>query len=342
VASVDQAQEEPETTLPPHVRASTVVGDLLLPANDQVVTSWIHDHGTWELPESAALVALIQPGANVLDIGAHVGYMTLLASARVGASGSVLAVEANRENFELLRANLTNNGAGHARAVHGAAWRQSGETLTMSVSPENSGDHRVFRRAGAERVIDVPAVAIDDLISDDWRVDVVKVDVQGTDHVAIEGMQRTIERHHPTMLVEFWPEGIEEFGDSPAQALALYRQLGYEISMLEQPGIQRTATLENIVDAARSCPGEFCTLLLKPTDVAQSRVGGTVGSLIARGPVPGRHSALGPLGPLARKLALRAMKPYTVHQRAVDAELARDVLDLSRRVDVLERGSRDS
>jgi FkbM family methyltransferase len=337
--SLDAAGASPPiNALPDHIAARTVVGELLLPANDQVVTSSIAQTGTWEPSESAALIALIRPGARVLDVGAHVGYLTLLAAARTGATGGVLAVEANRANFQLLQANIARNGAAHVRAVHAAAWRQSGETLTMSVSADNSGDHRVFRRDQATETVDVPALAMDDIVPEDWHVDVVKIDVQGTDHVAVEGMRRTIERCRPMLLVEFWPAGIEEFGDSPAEVLAQYRGLNYEISVLEEPAVSRTTPLETIVDLARGTPGAFCTLLLAPLQAAERRpVGEAAASLIARGPVPGRRSALRRLGPLARTVVLRALRPYTVHQQAVDSELAGDLQELSRRIDALER-----
>jgi FkbM family methyltransferase len=245
------------------VAADTVVGSLLLPANDQVMTNLIGREGTWELAESAALMALIRPGANIVDIGAHVGYMTLLAASRT-AGGDVLAVEANRDNFELLCANLARNGVTNVRAIQGAAWRRSGETLTMTVCEDNTGDHRVFARDGAETTVEVPALAVDDLIPDEWHVDVVKVDVQGTDHVAIEGMRATIERCRPAMLVEFWPAGIEEFGDPPTRALELYSELGYEIAVLEAPGLSSGSSPARIVDTARRAPHQYCTLLMQP------------------------------------------------------------------------------
>jgi FkbM family methyltransferase len=209
-------------------------------------------------------MTVIGPGDHVIDIGAHVGYMTLLAASRVTAAGSVLAIEANSDNFALLRANVERNTLTNVRPVEGAAWRQSDEELTMTVSPDNSGDHRVFQRDGAANTVQVRSVAVDDLITDDWRADVVKVDVQGTDHVAIEGMRRTIERFRPTLLVEFWPKGIEEFGGQADQVLAFYRELGYDLTILEVPTLSRDAALSRVVDAAWRCPWGYCTLLLQP------------------------------------------------------------------------------
>jgi FkbM family methyltransferase len=325
--------------LPAHVQTHTVVGSMALPAGDRVLTNWILSNKSWEPVESGVLAALIKRGAHVVDIGAHVGYMTLLAAARVGPDGSVLAIEAHPGNVALLRENITQNGLTQAEAIHGAAWRRSGETLALTVSPDNSGDHRVFRREGATETIEVPSVALDDLLADDQCIDVVKIDAQGTDHVAVEGMQRTLARCRPVMLVEFWPPGIEEFGDGPADVLGFYRGLGYDIAMLEAPGLSSDAPLEMIVDHARRCPGEFCTLVLQPMRRATSPpVDEVVEYLLTRGPVSGPRSALGPAGPLVRRLALRAMKPYTAYQQVVDGAIVRGLHELSRRLEALEGG----
>jgi len=301
-----------------------------------VLTNWILSNKSWEPIESGALAALIRRGAHVVDIGAHVGYMTLLAAGRVGPGGSVLAIEAHPGNVALLQENIAQNGLTQAAAIHGAAWRHSGETLTLSVNPDNSGDHRAFRREGATQTIEVSSIAVDDLVADDC-IDVVKIDAQGTDHVAVEGMQRTLSRCRPVMLVEFWPGGIEEFGDRPTDVLAFYRGLGYDIVILEAPALSSEAPFEMIVDHARRCQGGFCTLVLQPKRRATSPpVDEAATNLLSRGPVPGPRSALGPAGPLVRRLALRAMKPYTAYQRMVDAEIVHGLHELSRRVEALE------
>ena len=250
--------------LPPHVEAQTLVGPMLLPRDDTVVTPLILAQRAWEPAESAALTALIRRGANVVDIGAHVGYMTMLAAARVGSEGTVLAIEAHSGNFALLRENVARNGLSQVRAVHAAAWRSSGELRTLTVSPDNSGDHRVFLRSGATDVSQVQTVAIDELIAADRRIDVVKIDTQGTDHIAIEGMRNTIARCHPVVVVEFWPPGIDEFGDNPTSVLAFYRNLGYGITILEAPGLGPDAPDTELIDKTLRCPGEFCTLVLQP------------------------------------------------------------------------------
>src|SRR5438045_1366200 len=100
--------------------------------------------------------------------------------------------------------------------------------VELGACPDNSGDHRISGSRQGPRLT-VQAVALDDIIPPDLLVDIVKVDVQGRDHVVLEGMSQTLSRSRPTVLVEFWPEGIEEFGDDPDDVLDSYRALDFRI-----------------------------------------------------------------------------------------------------------------
>lgn len=253
-----------ENDLPAHVAADTAVGRLLLPADDQVVTPHIAALGSWEPAETAAMVALLRPGGRVIDVGAHVGYMTALAAARVGPTGRVLAVEAHPANFAFLCANLAALGVNQACALRAGAWNETGDTLTMTASAENSGDHRVYRHGTDRETLDVASVALDDVLDPASPVDFVKIDVQGTDHLAVEGMRKTISRHRPTLMVEFWPEGIEEMGADPLAALEVYRSLDYELAVLERPLVGTRAPASRVLEEARSLGHGFLTLLLRP------------------------------------------------------------------------------
>ena len=235
------------------VEVATDVGTLLLPADDQVVRPWMAEYGNWE-PEEAALLRELTPvGGHVVDLGAHVGYHTLVAAAAVGPTGRVTAVEANPDNAKLLRANVERAGAMHVRVVHAAAWDTPGR-VRLNVSDENSGDHRVGGRA---RLGGIRAVTVDSLVGD-RRVDVVKSDLQGRDHVALRGMADTIRRWHPVILTEFWPLGIRDVGDDPYAVLDAYRAYGYTVTPLDD------VAGDDLVKAADAAESTFLTLRLDP------------------------------------------------------------------------------
>jgi FkbM family methyltransferase len=248
--------------IPAHAtEVATDVGPLLFPEDDRVMRPIIERTGDWELDEATLFRALIPRAGTVVDVGAHVGYYTLLAAKEVGRGGRVIALEPHPVNAELLRLNVARNGFDRiVRVVEAAAWGMRGRVALAVDRGGNSGDHRVSTTAVG---LEVDAVPLDALL-DQEDVDVVKVDAQGTDQVAISGMKRTINRCRPVMLVELWPTGIRAFGADPADAVGYYASLGYRLTM---PGVQvafDTLTAEGFVEIADALPGGTGTLVLRP------------------------------------------------------------------------------
>lgn len=244
------------------VLVETGLGPLLVSEHDRVVHHVLRDTGVWEKEESDALRGLLAPGMTFVDIGAHVGYMSLLAARAVGPTGRGVAFEPAPGNFELLRANLVRNRVANVVAVPAVAWKETGP-VTFSLDEFNTGDHRAYARAGAE-TFEVQGYALDDVLPDDLTVDVVKVDAQGTDHLALQGMARTLARCRPVLLVEYWPPGITELGDDPMAVLAQYREMGFSIAVLGNDAPGPDASAAAILDAAVARPGSFCNLILRP------------------------------------------------------------------------------
>lgn len=250
---------------PRSVEVETDLGPLSLPAYDAVIAPWMRQYGTWEPEVTSLLRRLLAPGMTFVDLGAHVGYHTLVGAHAVGPDGTVVALEPEPRNFALLQANLARAGATNVRTLRIAAWDRSGH-LKLTLSGDNSGDHRVAPVPGAHRRIRIRGVALDDLLPSNATVDVVKSDLQGADHVAIHGMERRIAHSSPVVVAEFWPEGIVSRGDDPLDVLAYYRGLGFALTMVEDPRITPGSTLQEILAAARAAEGAFCTLLLEPKD----------------------------------------------------------------------------
>ena len=247
---------------PPAVRVDSDVGPLLLPASDRMIAVALERDGVWEPEEGEVLRRLAREGMTVLDVGAHCGYFTLLLSRLVGPSGRVLAIEADPGNHALLDANVETAGAANVTTVQGAAWSAAGETLPFTLCPENTGDHRSYSWDTDREVAEVRSVTIDELTGDLGRVDLVKLDTQGTEHRAVEGMRQTIERDRPTLLVEFWPIGIRELGDRPEEVLELYRSLGFALEVVGDEADIREAS--DLVEAADRSPTMFLNLILRP------------------------------------------------------------------------------
>jgi FkbM family methyltransferase len=174
--------------------------------------------------------SILRPGMNVIDIGANIGYFTALAARAVGSEGRVLAVEADPETFRLLRINVEMNGFDNVEVLPVAAHRRAG-LVTGTRDPTNYGGHTACLTSESWQTMPIQAVRLDDVLAPEVPIHFIKVDIEGMDHAAVEGLEQTIRHWRPTVLVEFNPEKIAWFGDQPEGVLALYRKLGLEISV---------------------------------------------------------------------------------------------------------------
>lgn len=169
-------------------------------------------------------------GTTVLDVGANFGQMTIQFSRMVGAEGSVLAVEADDYIFSILRRNLEANGCTNVRPVFAAAMEESG---TQVFYPEPNferfrsyGSYGVDPCAGGGR--SVRTLAIDD-IEFDRPISFMKVDIQGSDLLAMRGARKTIERHRMPILFEYEEQFQREFSTSFQDYMDFVTSIGYRV-----------------------------------------------------------------------------------------------------------------
>jgi FkbM family methyltransferase len=183
--------------------------------------------------ERRLLRNLVRPGSTVLDVGANIGIYTEFLAALVGPSGRVIAFEPEPRNVERLRA--ATGGRRQVTVVHAGVGPRSG-TLRLFVADDLNVDHRTYETDDPDRrVIEVPAVALDDYLKNQGgRVDVVKMDIQGAEIGALQGARRLLERPDaPTLLLEYWPHGLRAAGVAPESLLTLLAEAGYRVQTVD-------------------------------------------------------------------------------------------------------------
>lgn len=203
----------------------------------------------------------------MLDVGANLGYYSVLGAQLVGGSGRVVAVEPDAGNFALLRANTAGLISVEPRCL---ALGAESCHVTMSANPSNKGDLYPLREADSA----VPMLRGDDLGLD--RVDLLKVDVQGAEVAVLEGLHETLARSRPglAVMIEAWPYGLARFGDSAAALLDELLALDLPVALLDH----QTHALVDLDE------GALRTLLLDTLTVAQQ---GFVNLLLADRKVQG-------------------------------------------------------
>jgi FkbM family methyltransferase len=211
----------------------TYDGFVLVPREDALLLLMLLDAGPHGLEPGTRRVIckLLSPGMTFVDIGAHIGLLTLAGARAVGSSGKVLAIEPTPRSFELLTRGLAANallsrvvlkaqavGARRDHCRFFVADVLGHSSLTRPESPEEK-----FRE------IDVDVSPLDDLVPPGTSVDLVKIDVEGAELAVLAGMTRII-RENPdvAIIAEFGPSHLKANGITSEQWFSAFRNHGFE------------------------------------------------------------------------------------------------------------------
>jgi FkbM family methyltransferase len=199
--------------------------------------------GTYEPELQEALADLVQPGIVAYDVGANIGYISLLLARKVGEAGKVYAFEALPANQERLRLNLALNTLGERVRLVPAAVVETERPVRFLVGP-SGGMGKADGSAGRQEVAYAEALEIDGLSLDGFVYDrgnpppqVVKMDIEGGEVLALPGMGRLLDEARPLLMLEL-------HGPEAAQcAWEALTSRGYRLCRMA-PGYPSVARLE--------------------------------------------------------------------------------------------------
>ena len=193
--------------------------------------------GVYEPEVAAVFRGILGPGMGVIDLGANIGYFSMLSAFLVGEQGWVLAVEPNPANAKLLEASRQANGFDHVTVCQVAAAAAPG-LLALHASGSNGTTAGLPDDVDALlAAVTVPCVRVDSLLQADRQVHLIKADVEGAEYNALRGCTGVIARDHPHLVTEFSPgllPGIS--GISGPEYLRWVAGLGYRISVIQPDG----------------------------------------------------------------------------------------------------------
>lgn len=197
-----------------------------------------------------ALMGAVRPDGTFVDVGAHIGFYALLAAKKNGPSGKVHAVEPSEENLEYLRENLTLNGIVNVD-VHPFAVGAVHEKRTFHLTG-SSDSHGFYKHPLTETVreITVQCVPLDEIVSE--KVELIKIDVEGAELEALEGMKRILaENRRLTLCIEWNPACMRNAGYEPLDLPAELLRQGFAIKVLDDTE-NRILSLDEARELVRS------------------------------------------------------------------------------------------
>jgi FkbM family methyltransferase len=154
----------------------------------------------YEPYETKLILRQVKKGAVVIDVGANIGYYTVLLAKKVGKLGKVYAFEPDEINFEILEKNIKANNLKNVIAIQAAVSDKNKESVLYK-SKENYGDHKMFGNDEKEKIM---TIKLDDFLKNE-KIDLMKVDTQGWEPAVLEGAKKIIEKDKPTIFFEYSP-----------------------------------------------------------------------------------------------------------------------------------------
>lgn len=163
--------------------------------------------GTYEPELQAALREFLRPGMTVYDVGANIGYVTLMMAHNVGAQGRVFAFEALPANVERAKKNIALNNLSNVTIISAAVLDKTAPVnfyVHRSVGMGKAAGSAGRREQHHQAEICVPGLALDEFVylQGNPAPAAVKMDIEGGEVLALPGMGRILREHHPLMLLE--------------------------------------------------------------------------------------------------------------------------------------------
>lgn len=193
----------------------------------------------YEQEVAHVMMRVVEPGDLVIDVGANVGFFTLLLSKLVGPTGSVLAFEPGDNTILFLNRNLKLNGMDNVKVVPGRPLWCCEEEVTFYHSLDNSGGNCLWDPAlwyensrskeepASLRAKKVAATTLDSF-DYDQTPKLIKLDVEGPEQQILEGAEKLLARHPPFVISELNPFAQKQFGNSNESLRAFMKTRGYD------------------------------------------------------------------------------------------------------------------
>ena len=190
--------------------------------------------GWYEAKTGKLLASRIKPGDRCLDIGANVGYFSLIMADLVGPAGKVTAFEPDTDNLRLMAANIARNDMAGRMSIHPVALGNSTGEAFLYLSDTNPGDHKTFLPSNeARRRYAIRMACLDDMRDEVGDFSVVKMDVQGFEGFVLDGGRFLFnEQPRVTMITEFCPRDLRNSGYGDTRMVDRLEEMGFSMAII--------------------------------------------------------------------------------------------------------------
>lgn len=175
---------------------------------------------------------VVKPGMRVVDIGANIGFYSLMFSDLVGSQGEVHCFEPEKNNF----LNLTNICKGRKNIIlNNMAVGKENRNINLYVSDDLNVDHLTYATNDKRKELKIRCVSIDSYLKKENEIDFIKIDTQGFEYHVVQGMKNTLQKAKKIVLLsEFSKYDLEQAGSSHKDYLKYLKAVGLKVKYLER------------------------------------------------------------------------------------------------------------
>jgi FkbM family methyltransferase len=226
---------------------------------------------SFEPETTRCLLGLLKPGQVFVDIGAHIGYYTLLGARAVGPEGHVYAFEPAPANLPLLTRNIRANGYEDRVTVIPKAVLNSPGRVQLFLDPEDTGSNSLFTVSPtSEESVNVEATTLGEFFGRaGWpAVHLMKMDIEGSEKAALEGMRElSIRNPRLRLIMEFFPRNLDAADVTPELLFGVLRELGFTRISVIAKNLVPVKTPEDVLHAAPKVRQFYVNLLCEKAPV---------------------------------------------------------------------------
>ena len=210
----------------------TVQGSkMLLDLTDPGINRDLFLYGKREPSSTDIYRRQLSPGMTIVDVGANIGYYVLIEAQALGNSGKIYAIEPAPKNFEMLQKNLHLNAVGCEIESHNLAISDHVGQVSFELAGA-SNHHRLAVNGSSSNSIEVEATTLDVLL-DDEKIDMVRMDAEGAEWVILRGMRGILASDRPLkMFIEVHPKLIREYQGDLDQWLEMLADSRFDVQYL--------------------------------------------------------------------------------------------------------------
>lgn len=210
---------------------------IAIPSEEWRMVAFMNHYGYMEPGTIKAFKQLIKPGMNVVDVGANIGVFTLVAARQLELNGNVFSFEPTPRTYKILNENIQINGLLETNIIktYNMAVMDEEKEVDFAIYFDNCGHNTLVPKDIKDQTIKVKTTSLDQCLGEIEKIDLIKIDVEGSEFLVFKGMQKIInDNPNLKIVIEFAPIHLARFNVDCDSFLDTITASGFKIRKIDE------------------------------------------------------------------------------------------------------------